>query len=109
MFFLSGRDLCLCRSYKTCDDGYEVVTKSTTHNDCPVTSDHVRSEYILQCFKFKKNKDDEKKTDVIVIHQMKMSNWWPNWICNMAMKHFSSRIMSQIEAACDYEASKEGK
>jgi hypothetical protein len=105
MIFFTARDLLLCRAYNHFEKGCEIVTKSTTHNDFPV-AEYVRSDYYLQAFLMKENKEDPNKTDVILIHQMKMSSWFPNWMCNYAMKHFSSRIMKQIDQACEYELSK---
>jgi hypothetical protein len=107
MIFFSARDLLLCREYKKLDDGILIITKSTLHQDYPITSEYVRSEYILQAIKLKENKDDKDSTDVLVIHQMRMSNWFPSWMCNRAMKHFSNRIMSQMILACDYTIEKE--
>jgi hypothetical protein len=101
-FFISKRDLLLCRSYQQVDNGYNIVTKSTTHSDYPEDSSITRSEYFLQAFILRVNPDDKNKTDAHVLHQMKMYSWMPNWICNIAMNHFSKKIMSQIEMACDY-------
>jgi hypothetical protein len=67
---ISQREMLLFRKMKKVDDGYDVVCKSTTHDDHPINDDVVRATVLAQNIRIRKNKDDSKKTDIVFLNQI---------------------------------------
>jgi hypothetical protein len=67
---ISQREMLLFRKMKKVEDGYDVVCKSTTHNDFPINDNVVRATVLAQNIKIRKNKDDSNKTDIVILNQI---------------------------------------
>lgn len=60
----------VCRSFKKVENGYNLLIKSITHDDCPVNDQYSRTEVVFQACQMRVNPENKDHTDIKIINQM---------------------------------------
>eukprot|EP01080_Neovahlkampfia_damariscottae_P007296 gene7296-11615_t len=105
---VSKREMIIARKFKKIDDDYYVIAKSTTHKDYQVNRKIVRAEVFAQNVRIRKNKDNEKKCDVVLINLLNLGNggWIPGWVNSQIMNYTPDIVVENFQKGCEYHMNK---